>query len=251
LPPLSPMRETSSKGVANLVIENERQWTEAKQQDRESSHTEEEARLRAALESGRAATAARRASYLARARSQLDDDIKLQQQQQTLKGSRQRISIPEAEPSQCDASGLARLCSLSPASSTPLVYVLESFLTDAECDHLVALGKRQVKLLTKMQPLLQAMAAGVLDENVDQDPGKMIEWRPCSAPDAVARDIEERIGRLMGSLAHDLDGGVKLARTLSSPGFDITSSLRATDGAHVDTNRSPTRLSDCLLSASE
>jgi hypothetical protein len=67
--------------------------------------------------------------------------------------------------------------------------VLESFLTDAECDHLVALGKRQVKLLTKMQPLLQAMAAGVLDENVDQDPGKMIEWRPCSAPDAVASSL--------------------------------------------------------------
>ena len=77
----------------------------------------------------------------------------------------------------------------------------------------------------------------------------------CVASLQVARAVEERIGRLMGSPPHELDGGIKLAQTRMHASFGAhhgaedgvgaeggardgaASPSRVPDGVHVDTNR--------------
>ena len=138
------------------------------------------------------------------------------------------------------------LCALPPSSSgPPFVYVIDDFLSGAECDHLVEVGRRRVRQLTKMRPLLQAMAEGRLDR--DAEPGKMIEWRPQSAPDAVARRVEERIGRLMGAPPHALDGGIKLALTRFQEGAAAAGATLVPEGAHLDTHRHEHRWGTCIV----
>ena len=152
----------------------------------------------------------------------------------------------------------SRTCAtLTPASITPLVYVVDDFLTDEECDHLVALGQRRVKQLAKMRPLLEAMSTSGAPLGA---PGKMIEWRACSAPDAVAHEVEERIGRLMGAAARSM--AASSAQTLHTEGGEgaeaagdgggdgggaAAAASRVPEGAHLDTHRLEHRWGTCIV----
>ena len=89
--------------------------------------------LAAALEGARAESAARRASYLARERARMQQD-----------DASTASSGAAATAQEHAATRPSDLCRLLPASSEPLVYVVDAFLSHAECDHLVRLGQRQV-----------------------------------------------------------------------------------------------------------
>ena len=271
--------EQRLREIAKLVAQNERDAQKARQvacapavspADVEERRSEN-ARLLADIEAARATTSARRASYLAKARIQAsavlpevlrsDNSTQSHSQHQLMQHQLDTVlpcagaPMPRANvlatctDTRTRCASAVQLSATQPASTQPLVYVMDSFLTAEECDHLLALGNRQVKLLTKMRPLLQAMADGRLNENVE--PGGMIEWRPQSAPDSVALDVEERIGVLMGVPPHSKDGGIKLAQTRFKEGHDAPGATRVPDGAHVDTNRHEHRWGTCIIYLSD
>ena len=195
----------------------------------------ENAELEAVIQNARATSASARSKFLSMHTSQHPHELQYAPMQPGTVGPTQ--GAPQL------SCTFEHLCALAPTSATPCVYVVDDFLSDAECEHLVAFGKRRVKHLTKMRPLLEAMAAGPLLE-----PGEMIEWRADSVPDAVARDVERRIGSLMGAPPHELEGGLKLKQTLFQRGFDDAyGSPRVTDGAHVDVNKHEHRWGTCII----
>lgn len=206
---------------------------------------QENAELEAKLKAARDASSSARSSYLSKWKSELRSEPAQCHQRASVDPSAP-LAGPQMQPQQKApnwtrppqkqqqdvGSQFPILCSTPPASTEPLVYVIDDFLSAEECEHLIALGKRRVKHLTKMRPLLQAMAGSEIDQTFE--PGQMIEWRPTAVPDALARDVEERIGALMGSPPHDMDGGIKLAQTLCKEGFDDSEPLaRVPEGAHV------------------
>ena len=222
----------------------------------EEAHDEElkreNAALQAALDQSRAASAKARTSYL---------HMWKEQPQQVQPKEHKFQRDPGLVPSGRDAlmaHGLAskadafeQLCTATPASMQPLVYAIDHFLSDSECDHLIALGERRERQIRKMRPLLQAMSEGRIDDTLQ--PGHMIEWKPQAVPDPLARDVEERIGRLMGAPPHPNDGGIKLAQTLHVVADqevrtdDAESRSRVPEGCHLDTNRHEHRWATCII----
>ena len=83
------------------------------------------------------------------------------------------------------------------------------------------------------------------------------EWAPTSATDALAIDVEARVGALVSCVPHALDGGIKLQYThfAARPGGTEQTSARAKDadkarapeGAHLDTNKRPHRHCTVLI----
>ena len=130
------------------------------------------------------------------------------------------------------------LAALSPASSQPLVYLVEDFLSGAECDH------------------LEGVFWGLWGEHADPDGIDMMAFPPLGAPDPVARDIEERVGQLMHSPPHLLDGGVKIERKAFTSHIEQAAAggsqasnfvAHAPDGVHLDTHKEPMRWGTCLI----
>ena len=127
-------------------------------------------------------------------------------------------------PSECPATDLSELCALTPLCTEPLIYMVPHFLTERECDHLAVLGSHR-----------SAPSAGGLIHALGSS-----EWAPLDAADTLARELEERAGRLVDCAPHADDGGFKLAYTHHEMGKEA-GGLRAPEGVHLDTNKRPHR----------
>lgn len=152
-------------------------------------------------------------------------------------GLRTRVGL-HSRYSSTSSSTAVQLRELQPASRQPLVYLLDNFLTDAECDHLVSIFW------------------GLRSEHVDPDSIDMLEWWPEQAHDPVAHEVERRVGALMGSPPHALDGGVKIERKAAAPAAGAPAAgapaaaegfRHVADGMHIDTHKASQRWATCLI----
>lgn len=129
----------------------------------------------------------------------------------------------------CAARSLEELCALPPLSESPLVFEVPNFLSDAECDHFARVGAW--RSAPSSGGLIHALGSA--------------DWPPCKATDALAAEVEERVGRLVGCAPHANDGGVKLAFTHYDPA--APRGVRAPEGMHLDTNKQPHRFVTVLV----